>query len=145
MDIQLDYDNFPAHFMHCLNERCPRAEECLRRKAALLMSVDRVNVPVLNPLLYEQSGGEGCCYFFSIVPERHAKGFLHMLDNIPRVKGDMIKRQMVRYFGRTIYYRCLHGERLIKPAEQADIEKIFLRNGLQEKPVYDAFVDQYDF
>lgn len=109
------------------------------------MPADRVGVMILNPSQYERSGGEDCRYFFSIVPERHAKGFLHMLDDLPRLKGDEVKRQMVRYFGRTVYYRCLHGERLVKPSEQADIQKIFLRNGLREKPVYDAFVERYDF
>ncbi len=145
MSESFDYERIPSNFMPCLHARCPRAGHCLRQWAARMLPAERQCVSILNPRQYEASGGEGCGYFFSDVPQLYGKGFERMLDELPYRKANAVKSQMARFFGRSVYYRCLHGERLVKPAEQAYIRRIFHRNGITDEPRYDAMVEYYDF
>ena len=56
----------------------------------------------------------------------------------------VIKRQMIAYFGKTIYYRCCNKERLIKPKEQEYIQGLFRRRGVTETPQFDEYIEYYD-
>ena len=46
---------------------------------------------------------------------------------------------------RTTYYRCYRKERLLKPKEQEYIRQLFLKRGIKEEPVYDEYVEQYEW
>lgn len=145
MSKPIDYEQIPSDFMHCLNERCLKAGHCMRQWAARMLPAERLHVNILNPRQYEADGGEACPHFFSDVPQLYGKGFERMLDEIPRRKSTAIKSQMLSYFGRSVYYRSLHGERLVKPAEQVDIRRIFHHNDVQDEPRYDTMIEHYDF
>lgn len=145
MSIPIDYEQIPYDFMHCLNESCPKAEHCMRQWAARNLPAERQHVYVLNPARYAADGGADCPFFFSDEPKIYGKGFKHMLDDIPYNASLSIKYEMRGYFGRSVYYRCLNGERLVSPSEQAGIRRIFLRNGVQDEPRYDEMVERYPF
>ena len=56
-----------------------------------------------------------------------------------------IKRQMLTYFGRTHFYRLWRKERLFSPEQQEYVRQLFLERGLQEAPVFDEYVEQYEW
>ena len=69
---------------------------------------------VINPEHIASDGGD-CTYFIDEKPVLFARGMKHLLDQVPLADATVIKRQMIAYFGKTIYYRCCNKERLIKP------------------------------
>ena len=82
--------------------------------------------------------------FIDEKPVLFARGMKHLLDQVPLADATVIKRQMMAYFGKTIYYRCCNKERLIKPKEQEYIQGLFRRRGITEMPQFDEYVEYYD-
>mgnify|MGYP006967547465 CR=1 FL=1 len=80
----------------------------------------------------------------SCPPVLFARGMKHLLDRVPLADATVIKRQMIAYFGKTIYYRCCNKERLIKPKEQEYIQGLFRRRGVTETPQFDEYIEYYD-
>lgn len=114
MKTDFDYNSMPVSFAHCLNGHCLRADKCLRRQVTLRMPKQRAAVMVINPE-HVTSDGVDCTYFIDEKPVLFARGMKHLLDRVPLADATVIKRQMIAYFGKTIYYRCCNKERLIKP------------------------------
>lgn len=144
MNSDLDYKSFPVTFMHCFNEQCRRGGQCLRRQMALRIPKERESVLAVNPGHIDSLTGEDCPSFLLDQPQRFARGFSHLFDNVPLQKAFAIKSQMLTYFGRTSFYRCYRKERLIKPSEQERIRQMFLNQKLSEEPQFDEYVDYYD-
>ena len=136
MKTDFDYNSMPVSFAHCLNGHCLRADKCLRRQVSLRMPKERATVMVINP--------EHIAYFIDEKPVLFARGMKHLLDQVPLADATVIKRQMMAYFGKTIYYRCCNKERLIKPKEQEYIQGLFRRRGITEMPQFDEYVEYYD-
>lgn len=144
MNTDFDYKSFPTTFMHCFNEQCLRGGQCLRRQMALCIPKERGSVIVVNPGHIGSLTGEDCPSFLLDQPQRFARGFSHLFDNVPHRKALAIKSQMLTYFGRTSFYRCYRKERLIKPGEQKRIGEMFRNQNLNEEPQFDEYVDYYD-
>lgn len=104
MKTDFDYNSMPVSFAHCLNGHCLRADKCLRRQVTLRMPKERAAVMVINPE-HVTSDGEDCTYFIDEKPVLFARGMKHLLDRVPLADATVIKRQMIAYFGKTIYYR----------------------------------------
>lgn len=144
MNSNIDYNSFPVRFARCLNEQCKRGGQCLRRQVALLIPDTDYSVTVVNPAFYKSPTGEDCSLFMLDKPQRYARGFSLLFDNLPCKKAAVIKAQMKRYFGSATYYRCYHGERLLKPEEQKGIKQIFLQQNIDEDPKFDEYVEYYN-
>ena len=56
-----------------------------------------------------------------------------------------IHQQMLEYFGRNSYYRFLRKERLISPSEQKYIRQLFRKRGIEDEPVYDEYLERYEW
>lgn len=142
----MNYSSFPYQFAHCLAESCPQKSECLRWKAYELLP-DDASQPVIfvNPKCVPPAQGMGCPNFLKTELQRYAKGMKRILDNVPHIDAIELKRQMAGYFGRSTYYRCLRGERLISPKEQADIQAMFASHNLSVNVKFDAYIEQYFF
>ena len=143
MSPDFDYSQFPYSFAHCLNAECLRGNTCLRRQVALRMPKERSVVPIVNPAHIVPSG-EDCLLFVLDQPEQYARGISHLLDRVPYDDALEIKQRMIGNFGQTTYYRLKRKERLIKPAEQAYIQKLFRNRGITDDPVFDEYVEYYD-
>lgn len=121
----------PRDFAHCLNAGCERAGECLRHRMALLMPAERGTVTIVNPRAVDPSGRD-CAYFKPGQAVTYALGITRLLDDL------------IRHFGRTLYYRFRRKERAISSEDQKCIRQIFLRNGVREEPVFDSFVERLE-
>ncbi len=144
MKKKFDYSTVPANFMHCINKQCMRSNECVRYKVMDYANSAQVRVIILNPN-HITADGEDCNFFFPDCKKRYALGITNLLDNIPNSKTPDIKRRLYGYFTRTTYYRIRNKERLITPTEQNFIRQLFLDKGIGEEPVFDEYVEKYEW
>lgn len=144
MKPNFDYDSSPYNFAHCLNTDCLRAEACLRRQMALRIPLKRATVTVVNPA-HTTPTGENCPNFKADSTLRFARGMTHLLDHVPHNDALLIKEHLLSYFGRTQYYRLWRKERLFSPDQQEYIRQLFRKRGLSEAPVFDEYVEVYDW
>lgn len=144
MQENFDYSSVPHNFIHCLNGQCRHANRCLRYQVTQYIPVQRKSFAIANPACTTPDA-DACPYFMSDQMEQFALGITHLLDNIPHKEVNAIKRQIIACMNKATYYRCWRKERLIKPAEQEQIRQIFLNKGITEQPVFDEYVEQYDW
>lgn len=144
MKAYFNYDMVPLNYIHCLNSACTQGESCLRHLVALHVPQNLKSVVAVNPSNYPADAGN-CPYFRSTVKRRYAWGISTLFDNIPYKKALMLKRMVRDIYPQTTYYRILHAERGFSPAEQERIAGLFLRAGITETPVFDSYLEEYDW
>lgn len=69
----------------------------------------------------------------------------HLLDDIPHATAIVIHKEIYSLMGRSMYYRILNKERLLHPVEQEQIAAIFRKHEIKFKPVFDDYIDKYDW
>ena len=116
----------------------------MRYQVTPYMHLQRKNFIIANPACTTPDA-ESCPYFMPDQKERFALGITYLLDNIPHHEAEVIKRQIIACMNKATYYRCWRKERLVKPAEQEQIRQIFLNKGITEAPLFDEYVEQYDW
>lgn len=99
---------------------------------------------VVNPA-YVAGKEKNCPCFQSDHISRFASGITHLLDKIPHVQAVRLRSALYSHFGRNMYYRIRNKERLIRPEEQEFIRQLFLKNGINEEPAFDEYVELYDW
>ena len=144
MDPNFDYASVPERFAHCLNAGCARAGQCLRQLVVAHVPADRPTFTVINNAPHRPDG-EDCPYFKPDQPLRYAKGMTHLLDNLPHKKAEEIAYHLHHYYGHAQYYRARRGTVLITPADQAYIKRLFSQYDIAEEPVFDSYVDEYNW
>lgn len=142
MKDKFNYDAVPFHFLHCFNTACPRGENCLRRLAAQHAPKETPAIMTLNPAAYPPNA-DRCPHFKSAVKLRYAWGLSTTFDNIPYKKALLLKSRIFHLYPKTTYYRILHQERPLSPAEQEVIANIFTQNGVNTAPVFDNYTEEY--
>ena len=145
MKPDFDYSEVPYAFAHCFNTKCPRAAKCLRYLVTSYIPLQLTVVCVVNPALTASQEVEPCSFFIPDRMKRYASGITHLLDKIPHAEALVIKREIYKFLGRNMYYRIKKHERLATPAQQEHIRQIFLNHGIKEEPVYDTYVEKYDW
>jgi len=144
MHTDFDYSAVPHNYAHCVFAECVRAGDCLRRKVMLRATSDPQLITIINPMSVP-GNGQNCPHFHADRTSRFAMGITHLLDDVPHSKAKKLHNEIYGYFQRNTYYRIFNKERLIKPAEQAYIRKLFQKYNIAEEPQFDRFVDQYDW
>ncbi|MDD3789515.1 MAG: DUF6078 family protein [Petrimonas sp.] len=142
----MTHSDFPRNFAHCLASTCPQNDACLRWKAYEVLPDDMDEwITFVNPKRVPPAQRMECPYFLKMEQLRYAKGMKHLFDSVPHSDALGLKRELAGYFGHSTYYRCVRGERLIAPEEQAHIKKLFALRGLSDELHFDAYVEQYAF
>lgn len=144
MNTTFDYTKVPCDFVHCLNGQCPRAKECLRHLTAQHIPNDRTTINIVTPA-HASAQGKECSFFLSTKTQKYAQGLKHIYNQLPYGKAIVIKQQIIGHFGKTMYYRLWREERLITPAQQKYIVRVFQSKGIEEAPMFDKFIEQYAF
>jgi len=137
----LDYSKVPAQFAHCLNENCKQAEHCLRYQTARHIPDTQREIRVLHRAWTRPEGN--CPEFKSDVPVKYAYGWTHMFDHLIHEKAVAIKQELLSHYGKAMFYRLKRMEKGFSPKEQQYVRNVFLRHGVKEEPIYDAYCDQY--
>ena len=145
MKTNFDYNSVPDNFTHCLNKQCSHAADCLRHQVALHIPSERDTINIVNPVYAAANGGGNCSFFKVDQLLRYASGIMHLLDKIPHSDAIVIKQQMLEHFGRNAYYRFRRKEQLITPSEQKYIRQLFRKKGITDEPIYDEYVERYEW
>lgn len=138
------YDQIPFTFVYCLHSQCPKAADCLRHKLLALVPSERTVIGTVNPA-YIAAHPDKCLHFMPDHTVRFAIGITHLLDKVPHSEAVIIRNLLYGFFKRNMYYRIKNKERSIRPSEQESIRQIFLSRGIAEQPVFDEYIDEYDW
>lgn len=139
----IDYDKVPSRYMHCFNHGCPQCSSCLHYLAGQAADENHTILLTLNPACYVNGGG--CPHYRSNKKIRVAWGVQFLWDEIPHKKAIEMKAELIRTFGRTLYYRYFRNEIGILPAKQQVIRNLFMKNGIYENPHYEKYTEEYDW
>ena len=144
MNKKIDYNDVPKSFLYCNHDKCPRRGKCLRYQVVLNISQKLPYYTTVNP--QHIAGNENNCDFFKLNEiTRFAVGMSHLLDDIPHATAIAIHKEIYSFMGRSMYYRILNKKRLLHPVEQEQIAAIFCKHGIKSKPVFDDYIDKYDW
>ncbi len=144
MEKNFDYSQVPHTFMHCIHTPCVQKNDCVRYQLMQHVTAERVSLLIVNPA-HLSDVRENCPHFFADQTAQFALGITHLLDNIPHKKAMQIRSELYSSFGKNTYYRIRKKERLIRPDEQNYIRQLFVRKGISEEPVFDKYVEQYEW
>ena len=129
----------------CYVDECPLRNQCLRWQVGPHVPNTHSTYRCVNPH-FEGVASTECPMYRSDQKVRFARGMLHIFT------GDMPKRvePAVRYgiiglTNRTYYFEYRNGSRLIPPALQEKIRKLFRDNGWIDEVKFDGYVEDYDW
>ena len=143
MQNNFNYNEVPKGFIHCLNAQCTRSTGCLRFLAANCAGIETPFFHIVNPA--HITNWDECRFFYPDKLVRFAIGITDLFNNLPHAKAVKIKAIIYKQFGRNTFYRIQSKQRLINPEEQNFIRKVFIDEGITEEPIFDKYVDKYDW
>lgn len=144
MEPESKYESVPQGFAYCLNEQCKHSTKCLRYLVSKQLTPKQQIFSIVNPACTTPQA-DSCPFFKADQMDRYALGITYLLDNLPHNKAIDIKRAMKANFSKGTLYRIQKKERLITPEEQNIIRMIFIRHGIHTDPLFDQYVEQYDW
>lgn len=132
----------PSNYVYCFNNQCPRNAQCLRYLAA--QNNPSETLVSLNPKRIPDDTSN-CAYFNSTRKIRIAWGIKHLLDYVPHKNGSTMRRHLIAYFERNVYYSIYRSERGVLPEEQEYIRKLFRSYGIEAEPKFERYTEEYYF
>lgn len=129
------------NYIVCFNNECPLHEHCLRWQVGLYVPEQRYSVICFNPnhMHYE---GDTCPGYRSDQPQRIPRGMVNFYAAMPGAMEVSIKRLLIDYYSRAIYYSYRRGDRPITPAVQQVIIDACRQCGWTAPPVFDSYSDE---
>ena len=138
--MYIQANEVPHNYTCCQSTTCPLRETCLHHIAWQLLPQNRDTFTAYNPAVINESGD--CDFFRSNEQQRFAKGFVGMQKKMFPGQYVTFKYELFRLFGRTSFYECRRGNRLLSPEEQEAVRKALKRAGADESLEFDAYEDQ---
>ena len=134
-------ENLGPNFTMCFLDGCPRADKCVRHLAYEVLGGDKSYGSTVMP----SSLKDGQCSMFLETKIRHlAKGAAHLYDEVRMTHYETIKFKVVGLLGgRTSYYRCIRGEKLISEEQQNAIASLFESYGYDSDNLFDEYVNSF--
>lgn len=125
----------------CFLEGCPQADTCIHRMAYLQLGDSRYYGNAVHP----SSLKEGQCVMYQEAKlHRMARASQHLFDEVRMKHYEEIRSRVMQILqGRTSFYRCLRGEKLIDEETQQRIEQLFRQYGYPTDSLFDSYVLQY--
>lgn len=144
MENAVNYETIPYQYSLCLNQQCPKADECLRRVAAQSVPQTVTTLTILNPAYLQALEGD-CPHFRPLTTERYARGFVGILERAPHKQMLMIIGKLKSTYSHINYYRRRNGTIELSPTEQAMILDVVKSCGIAETETFDAYFDSYNW
>lgn len=139
----LSFSLVPKNWAICYQHDCPLANRCLRHAAALLAPADLTHHNTVLPAARE---GDTCRLFASAEPVQIARGMRSMLPRTSSGWAGAVRQELYKVFGSVaMYYRYRDGRYDITPEQQARVEAVFRKYGIEEQPKYDSVALAYYF
>lgn len=134
-------ENLGTSFTMCFLEGCPRADKCVRHLAYEMLGEEKAYGSTVMPSSLKNGQ---CSMFFEAKVLRYAKGASHLYDEVRMKHYETIKVKVMGILGgRTSYYRCIRGEKLISEEQQNAIASLFRTYGYETDNLFDEYVNSY--
>ena len=129
----------------CYVDECPLRNQCLRWQVGPHVPNTHSTYRCVNPH-FEGVASTECPMYRSDQKVRFAKGMLHTFtDDMPKRVEPAVRYGVIGLTNRTYYFEYRNGSRLIPPALQEKICKLFRDNGWTEEVKFDSYVEDYDW
>lgn len=129
----------------CYTDGCPKKEQCLRWKVGQQMPDTTSFYHCVNPR-YQNVGTERCPHFRSAEKVKMAKGMMHIFNgDMPARVKPFVQNRLIANHCRTYYYEYRNGSRLIPPAMQEEVRRLFREVGWDKEIEFDSYVEDYEW
>ncbi len=129
----------------CYVDECPLRNQCLRWQVGPHVPNTHSTYRCVNPH-FEGVATTECPMYRKDQKVRFAKGMLHIFTgDMPKRVEPAVRYGVIKKTNRTYYFEYRNGSRLIPPALQEDIRKLFRDNGWTEEVKFDGYVEDYDW
>ena len=129
----------------CYAEQCPLKEHCLRWLVGLQIPDTTSFVYCVNPR-NQDVATEECPHYRSSEKVRFAKGMTKIFNaDMPRRVEPFVRQHLIRNHCRTYYFEYRNGTRLISPAIQEEVRRLFREAGWKNDIEFDRYIEDYDW
>ena len=129
----------------CYVDACPLRTQCLRWQVGPHVPNTHSTYRCVNPH-FEGVATTECSMYRNDQKVRFARGMLHIFTgDMPKRVEPAVRYGVIKKTNRTYYFEYRNGSRLIPPALQEDIRKLFCDNGWTEEVKFDGYVEDYDW
>ena len=132
-------------YMVCYADTCPLRTHCLRWLVGQQMPHTYSSYRCVNPH-FEGVATADCPMYRCDQKIRFAKGMTHTFTgDMPKRLEPAVRNGVIHLTNRTYYFEYRNGSRLIPPALQENIRKLFRANDWTEEVMFDGYVEDYDW
>ncbi len=129
----------------CYVDECPLRTQCLRWQVGQHVPDTASTYRCVNPHFKGVATAE-CPMYRNDQKVRFAKGMLNTFtSDMPKRVEPAVRQGVISLTNRTYYFEYRNGSRLIPPALQEDIRKLFRANKWEEEVTFDSYVEDYDW
>ena len=129
----------------CYADACPLHTQCLRWLVGQQMPHTYSSYRCVNPH-FEGVATAECPMYRCDQKIRFAKGMTHTFTgDMPKRLEPAVRNGIIHLSNRTYYFEYRNGSRLIPPALQENIRKLFRANDWTEEVIFDSYVEDYDW
>ena len=127
----------------CYVDACPLRTQCLRWQVGPHVPNTHSTYRCVNPH-FEGVATTECSMYRNDQKVRFARGMLHIFTgDMPKRVEPAVRYGVIKKTNRTYYFEYRNGSRLIPPALQEDIRKLFRDNGWTEEGKFEGYVEDY--
>lgn len=138
------YKTVPAQFPCCVVTDCPQESKCLRALGYKMTKEEGAEtLRIVNP--GQCTADEACRHFRSNTPERYARGFIGMQQNMLPGQYYRFSNTLISHFSRTQFYERRRGAVALSPKEQKVVLKALHKAGVTEDLPFDAYEETYSW
>ena len=142
LNKDFNFENVPNGWALCFNENCKMKDICLRFMAARFAPADMIVANCVTPHALK---GDECRKYVAERYDTEAWGMSHLFDGVKHDDFARMRDAIYSMLGRRNYYRYNNGERMLNVKQQQQISDLFRRNGYQQAPTYDHYVNVLQF
>ena len=129
----------------CYVDECPLRQQCLRWLVGQHVPNSASTYRCVNPH-FEAVATNECPMYRSDQKVRFAKGMTNIFtSDMPKRVEPAVRYGIIGPTNRTYYFEYRNGSRLIPPALQENIRKLFRDNKWTADVHFDGYVEDYDW
>ena len=129
----------------CFAEQCPKREQCLRWKVGQHAPVTMGFCSCVNPRC-QDAATDRCPHYRTTEKVMMAKGMTRIFtDDMPRRVEKYVRNTLIARYHRTYYFEYRNGSRLIPPAMQREVLRLFRQAGWNEEVKFDSYIEDYEW
>lgn len=132
-------------YIVCYVDQCPLRTQCLRWLVGQHVPHSASTLRSVNPY-FDGVATADCKLYRNNQKIRFARGMTNIFTNDMPVRLEpAVRKGVIGMTNRTYYFEYRNGTRLIPPALQDNIRRLFRANGWTADVEFDGYVEDYDW